>query len=606
MLWAVLLVLTHFDTFRERMPSFHQFFSFETVKYMWVAMGIVKVIHEFGHGLSCKRFGGEVHEMGFLILCLSPAMYCNVSDAWTLPSKWKRIIISFAGIYVELMIAAVATFVWWNTPGMPVVNYMAMCLMVICSVNTVFFNGNPLMKFDGYYVLADLIEIPNLREKANRYLQHIAMEYGLGMEMQPEPYMALGRRILFVTYALISWVYRWVVTFTILYFLSNFLKPYKLEVLSQMLAVFALGSLLGWPLVRVIQNVQKRGRVPDMKLLNTSITATVLAGILLAFFFLPLPVSRVRDTGLVIIKPTALDSLRIKADGFLKEMHVREGQPVRKGAILATFVPTQEQQRKLIELETEYSIQEDTVKDLKRQLNEVPGEFRSEVQEQLQEAESYLIAARQKKEALRQQLDDGRQLVATRDGVVIGLPKKKRLHEEWKKDNPEPFCQIGDPGQLQVLLPVSPDDLDLLSKSLASAKQHNWKLPVIIRIQGRDAQTWEGDIAELPQAVSREVPLQLTTKVGGPLAVKAGAGDDPLRRKNQESFQENKESEGHASRPDMAVPQNQIYLVQVNILNADSAIAPGALAQVKIYCEYRSGAWWCWRAINKTFDLGLM
>ncbi len=82
-----------------------------------MALAVVKVIHEFGHGLSCKRFGGEVHEMGALFLCFSPALYCNVSDAWTLPNKWHRIIISGAGIYVELIIAAIATFIWWNTPS---------------------------------------------------------------------------------------------------------------------------------------------------------------------------------------------------------------------------------------------------------------------------------------------------------------------------------------------------------------------------------------------------------------------------------------------------------------------------------------------------------
>jgi putative peptide zinc metalloprotease protein len=138
----------------------------------------------------------------------------------------------------------------------------------------VVFNGNPLMKFDGYYVLADWIEIPNLREKANRYLHRLFMLYGLGMELQPEPYMALGRRILFVTYAAVSWVYRWVVTFTILYFISSFLKPYKLEVLSQMLALFAVGSMFGWPIYRMAQGLKKRGRLPDMKTLNTSITAS--------------------------------------------------------------------------------------------------------------------------------------------------------------------------------------------------------------------------------------------------------------------------------------------------------------------------------------------
>ena len=172
---ALSLVLVKFDVFQSKLPEFHQFFNLKNAIWLSIVLGVTKVIHEFGHGLSCRAFGGEVHEMGFLFLCFSPAMYCNVSDAWTLPSKWKRIIISFAGIYVELMIAAIATFIWWNSPAYPFLNNLALALMVVCSVSTVMFNGNPLMRYDGYYVLADWLEIPNLRDRCNRYLQRIVM-----------------------------------------------------------------------------------------------------------------------------------------------------------------------------------------------------------------------------------------------------------------------------------------------------------------------------------------------------------------------------------------------------------------------------------------------
>src|SRR5437870_638749 len=221
MLTALSLVLTHFETFREKLPEYQEFFSFKNVVYLWVALGAVKIIHEFGHGLSCKAFGGECHEMGALFLCLSPCLYCNVSDAWTLPNKWKRIIISFAGIYVELIIAAISTFVWWNSSTHPFINNMSLSLMIVCSVSTVVFNANPLMRFDGYYVLADWLEIPNLRDQSNRFLKTLVQEHCFGIEVQPEPYMAMWRRILFVSYAIGSFVYRWVVTFGILFFLYN-------------------------------------------------------------------------------------------------------------------------------------------------------------------------------------------------------------------------------------------------------------------------------------------------------------------------------------------------------------------------------------------------
>ena len=98
-----------------KLPDFQSFFNWHTIFYFWCSLAVIKVIHEFGHGLTAKHFGGEVHEMGMLFLVLTPALYCDVTDSWLLPSKWKRIWISAAGIYVECFLASIATFVWWNT-----------------------------------------------------------------------------------------------------------------------------------------------------------------------------------------------------------------------------------------------------------------------------------------------------------------------------------------------------------------------------------------------------------------------------------------------------------------------------------------------------------
>ena len=294
---ALFFVGMHFEVFRDRLPRYQEFFTFGNLGWMWLALGIVKVIHEFGHGLSCRKYGGEVHEMGALFLCLSPCLYCNVSDAWTLPSKWKRIVISYAGIYIELVIAATATFVWWYTPSHPFINNLALCLMVVCSVSTVVFNANPLMRYDGYYVLADWLEIPNLRDRANRFLKNSVLEHCLGVEVQPEAYMATWRKVLFIIYAVVSYIYRWVITYSILIFMSTFLKPYKLEVVSKMLALASLGSMIGWPLWRLGKNLHRRGRLPDMKTGRAVVSGLVVAAVVVAFFTVPLPVSRVRQCG---------------------------------------------------------------------------------------------------------------------------------------------------------------------------------------------------------------------------------------------------------------------------------------------------------------------
>src|SRR3954451_2029269 len=117
------------------------------------------------------------------------------------------------------------------------------------------------------------------------------MDEALGIEVHSEPYMELCRRILFVNCAIVSWVYKWVVTFFILHFIANFLKPYKLEVISQMLALLSLGAMFGWPLFRLFKNIAKRGRLPDMKSSRAWVSGALLMGVILAFLFLPLPVS---------------------------------------------------------------------------------------------------------------------------------------------------------------------------------------------------------------------------------------------------------------------------------------------------------------------------
>lgn len=581
MLSAAMLVLVHFQTFHERLPSFEQYFTMKNMMYLWIALGCVKIIHEFGHGLSCKAFGGEVHEMGFLLLCLSPAMYCNVSDAWRLPNKWHRILISFAGIYVELMIAAAATFIWWNTESTPFINNICLHLMVICSVSTVVFNGNPLMRYDGYYILADWLEIPNLRDRANKYLQKLAMEYGLGIEVQPEGYMELHRRILFVIFAVISYVYRWVITFVILKFMATFLKPYKLEVISEMLAIGALASMIGWPLYRLIKNVNKRGRLPDMKPLNVTISASLVAALLVVICFVPLPVTRIHQRGMVQVQPTEIMQIAVEAPGILKVMHVKEGDFVKKGKVLAEFAPLEEMESQRDLAAAQMTIKEKTV----RTCDELIAKEQDVAQkERLREQRSKADAEHRQAVDRYNQIDrQMKKLVirAPRDGVVIGLPRIDELDKRWDREQNAVFCSVGDKSKLRILVPLSPDDYRLLEDNYKKATKQR-PLEATIRVQGHGSKTWPGIISQLPRSDAKEVPPQLTNKMGGPLAVKP-TGD-----------------------PNKAVPQSQVYLVGIDFERPDDTIAINTGAQVKIHCEYRSIAWWAYRKISTTFDLGLM
>lgn len=581
MLAAVVHVTLHYNTFQSKLPAYQEFFTWNSVLYMWLSLGVVKIIHEFGHGLSCKAFGGECHEMGVLLMCLSPALYANVTDAWTLADKWKRIIISFAGIYVELVIAAIATFVWWYTPAYPTANNIALCVMVLCSVSTIMFNANPLMRFDGYYILADWLEVPNLREKANRFLNNLFLNKALGVDVPPEAYMAPWRKWLFAVYAIASWVYRWVVTFSILWFLADLLGP-KLKILSQMLAIMSLASLFIWPTWKVIKNISQRGRLPDMKAARVYVTLGVFASLLLGFFFLPLPVSRVHETGLVGVDPDALEGVMLPEPARMVALgDVGAGHKVRQNQSLALF------KSELLEIELakaqatkaeQYAVaaQLNTSATKARGLGDTSAEMRflSEYKQARAKAETAETAVAQllaRQAALRE-------MRAPRDGILVTAPKREDIGKLFDKGYSEtqPVFAVGDPSRMVVKVPVTPPDFRTLRDDLASGP-----LEVSIYAKGRADRQFKGLLQRLPGQNAASVPLALSQRGGGPLAVKP----------NED--------------PNVLVPLAQVYLVEVDLLDPDVAIDPGQLAVVKIHAKWRSGAWWVKRALSNAMDLGL-
>jgi putative peptide zinc metalloprotease protein len=154
-------------------PSLNDYLALPNLALIWLLTIVVKIIHEFGHGLTCKHYGGEVHEMGLMMMIFSPFLYADVTDSYVFPNKRHRILVAAAGIYVELVIAAIATLLWSISQPGPT-QQLLFNLMLITSVWTILFNANPLMKFDGYYMLTDLLDVPNLRSKAQMCVSDMA------------------------------------------------------------------------------------------------------------------------------------------------------------------------------------------------------------------------------------------------------------------------------------------------------------------------------------------------------------------------------------------------------------------------------------------------
>jgi len=578
MLSAAFHVLVHFQTFHDKLPRYQEFFAINTVLYMWISLGVVKVIHEFGHGLSCKAFKGECHEMGLLLMCLSPALYANVTDAWTVADKWKRIIISFAGIYVELVIAAIATFVWWYTPHLPVVNNIAMAVMVLCSVSTVVFNANPLMRFDGYYMMADWLEIPNLRDRANKYLTNSFLTTCLGIETPPEQYMAPGRKVLFIVYAITSYIYRWVVTFSIIWFLSDFLGP-QLKILSQMLAIFSLLTMFIWPTYRVIKNIRQRGRLPDMKSKRVYATLAVFLAFIAAFAFLPLPISRVLETGLVAGHPEHSSPVGLSEPAALFAIYTPEGHAVRKGQRIAEFksVALQEERSQAVaKLEELRRV----AADLSADVSVVPPAEKERIKFEADRAKTEADGLARELERIDQRIDTVSNVLAPADGVVMGVPLKSDIGKLFDRNTTQgrPVCTVGDPTKLIVRVPVGALDYRLLKEDLPVRGE----LDVSVYVTGRTDHVFRGKVKRLPESDAKQVPHALTQRGGGPLAVKQSGPD------GQE-----------------VSPVAQVYLITVELDDPDATIRPGALVQAKIHCQWRSGGWWLKREFAEALDIGL-
>ena len=520
------LVTVEFDAFRDKLPAFHDFFNLQNAVWLAVVLGVTKVLHEFGHGLACKHFGGECHEMGVMLLVLTPCLYCNVSDSWMLPSKWQRAAIAAAGMYVELVLAAICTFLWWfSEPGL--LHYTCLNVMFVSSVSTVIFNANPLLRYDGYYILADLVEIPNLRQKATQVLARKAGEWCLGLEPAEDPFLPQRNHLFFVAYSIAAAVYRWIVLASILWFLYQVFKPYRLEIIGKAIVAVSIASLLVMPLYQLGRFFYVPGRLEKVKKARFYLSLGVAAAALAAVALVPLPFSiictlEVQARGAKSVYVDVTDG------GRLAEVFVRPGQAVEAGARLARLenpdldieiarldgVCNQHQQRLA-------SLEQQAVRDAR-----AGGEI-----EVVKEA---LVSARRQlaqKKAERDRLT----LTAPVAGVVLPPPEvPPREPPEgqvptWSGSPFEPrnrgaqleegtlFCQIGDPRKLDAIMVVDQADVEFVRDALGRARDSAGRPIVDIRLEQLPHDTFRSHIAAVSESEMKVSSKRLSAKGGGEL-----------------------------------------------------------------------------------------
>ncbi len=310
---------------------------------IWFAYPLVKALHELGHAYAVKRWGGEVHEMGVLFLVFVPVPYVDASAASVFPEKRRRMLVGAAGIAVELCLAAVALGVWLaSEPGL--IRHAAYAVLAIGGVSTLLFNGNPLLRFDGYYVLADALEIPNLAPRSSQYVGALARRHLLGMRRVELPETAPGEAPWLVGYAVAAFVYRLGVMLAIALHLAG-----RFFALGIALAALTVATQVALPVLRQLGRLLFDPVVGERRARALAGGLGPVAAVVALLFLLPLPL-RTRSEGVIWLPEHA--HVRAGADGFVREVLADPHASVRAGQLLMrTRDPSVEARVRVLEAE---------------------------------------------------------------------------------------------------------------------------------------------------------------------------------------------------------------------------------------------------------------
>lgn len=290
----------------------------------WLIYPVIKILHELGHGMAVKAGGGESHETGITLLLFMPVPYIDASASWAFRDKRRRALVGAAGILVELFLAAIGLFVWLLTePGF--VHDIAFNTMLISGISTLLFNGNPLLRYDGYYVLSDLIEIPNLASRANQFYLYLIQKYVLGVTGLRSPVTAKGEPAWLLFYGLASPLYRLMVLIGIALYL-----PSEFFVIGVILASWAIFKQILKPLLQSLYFLMTSPRLEARRVRAFSTVGLVM---IICAGLLQVPVSLTTQAqGVIWFDDNG--QILSPSNSFVQEVVVASGSEVNAGDVL--------------------------------------------------------------------------------------------------------------------------------------------------------------------------------------------------------------------------------------------------------------------------------
>ncbi|MBU0944677.1 MAG: PqqD family peptide modification chaperone [Proteobacteria bacterium] len=324
---AVVLAVLHWPELTRNMAD--KVLTPKNLLLLWLVYPVLKGLHELGHAFATRLWGGEVHEMGIMLLALTPIPYVEASASAAFSNKGRRMAVAAAGMATELFIAALALFLWLSIES-GLLSAIAYNIMLIGGVSTLLFNGNPLLRFDGYYILADWIEVPNLAKRSSRYLGYLLQRYLFGIEDAVSPVTAPGEQAWFIGYGIASFFYRLFVLTALALFVSS-----KFFFIGILIALWAICTQIILPSIRHSYSFYNSigGRRKRTRILAASLAIAV--GTTILFFVVPAPL---RTTAQGVVSLPEYSRVRAGTDCFITEILVQDGSMVQRGEPLLRCV----------------------------------------------------------------------------------------------------------------------------------------------------------------------------------------------------------------------------------------------------------------------------
>lgn len=462
---------------------------------LWLVFPCIKALHELGHGYAIKVLGGEVPEMGIMLLVLMPVPYVDASSSIAFREKWQRLLVGAAGMLVELFIASLALFLWlFLSPGF----WRSICFNVIfiASVSTILFNGNPLLRYDGYYMLSDLLGILNLAQRGTNYLGYLFKRYAFGLKEEP-PYAGPGERFWFIFYAIASFVYRIFVYFAIITFIAG-----KFFIIGVLLAIWSIGGLVVVPVCKRIHYVITSPALLEKRHRAVGVSGGLILGVLVLLFLLPIP-SSTRTEGVIWAPEESL--VRAGTDGFVARVRTAPNTSVKTGDVLVECLDPQlvanvrGLEAQLQELEVQYH-------DVLFQLDSVKARV---IKEEIDHIRGNLARARERQAALL--------IRSPGDGLFI-LPGAEDLPDRFLKQG-DLVAYVLHKDRPTVRVVAAQSDIDLV---------HQRNREVKVRLASQVDRV-------IPAVIKREVPGGMerlpSTALGN-----EGGGEVPIDPRDKEGL----------------------------------------------------------------------